>query len=274
MANPSKPVSAFCKAFAALILLGACTFSVQAQDSWQKRITIYGWLPDLEGTTQFPTGGSGPDLEVDASKLVSDLNFTLMGSIDVNKGKWGMFSDVLYMDLGDTNTDSREFNLGQASIPADVTLDSEFDLKSWVWTIAGTYDLLDHPTNRSSLLLGARMVDIDQSLKFTFNGDIGPLPIAERTANPVVTATNWDAIVGIKGYSAMGEQHKWFVPYYLDVGAGDSDLTWQAMLGVGYSFSWGQTILSWRYLDYDIGEDVPIQSMTFSGPMLGVSFSW
>jgi hypothetical protein len=45
------------------------------------------------------------------------------------------------------------------------------------------------------------------------------------------------------------------------------------MLGVGYSFSWGETILSWRYLDYEM-DDIPIQSMSFSGPMLGASFSW
>jgi len=36
---------------------------------------------------------------------------------------------------------------------------------------------------------------------------------------------------------AFGESRKWFVPYYLDVGTGESDLTWQAMGGIGYSLA-------------------------------------
>jgi hypothetical protein len=40
----------------------------------------------------------------------------------------------------------------------------------------------------------------------------------------------------------------WFVPYYLDVGAGDSYLTWQALAGIGYKFKWGETAAFWRYL--------------------------
>ena len=44
----------------------------------------------------------------------------------------------------------------------------------------------------------------------------------------------WDGIVGAKGAFALGDKHKWVVPYYVDIGTGDSDVTWQAELGVGY----------------------------------------
>ncbi len=37
----------------------------------------------------------------------------------------------------------------------------------------------------------------------------------------------------------FGAGHAWSVPYYLDVGTGDSDLTWQGLLGLAYSFGWG-----------------------------------
>jgi hypothetical protein len=34
------------------------------------------------------------------------------------------------------------------------------------------------------------------------------------------------------------------MPHYLDVGTGSSNWTWQAPLGVGYAFDWGEVNLS------------------------------
>jgi hypothetical protein len=62
------------------------------------------------------------------------------------------------------------------------------------------------------------------------------------------------------------------VPYYLDIGAGDSDFTWQAIAGVGYSFGWGDVLGVWRYLDYDTPNNDPIQNADFNGPAIGVTF--
>ena len=61
-----------------------------------------------------------------------------------------------------------------------------------------------------------------------------------------------DAIVGLRGRRNIGGE-QWFVTYYADVGAGDSDLTWQANVGAGYAFGWGDVVLAYRYLDYDEG---------------------
>jgi hypothetical protein len=41
----------------------------------------------------------------------------------------------------------------------------------------------------------------------------------------MASVNNWDAIVGLKGRATFGEEHRWFVPYYLDVGTGESSLT-------------------------------------------------
>jgi hypothetical protein len=72
----------------------------------------------------------------------------------------------------------------------------------------------------------------------------------------------------------FGGDGKWSVPYYFDVGAGDSDLTWQAELGLAYSFGWGDAGVMWRYLDYDLESDGPIVDLNFSGPAVGVAFRW
>ena len=59
----------------------------------------------------------------------------------------------------------------------------------------------------------------------------------------------WDGIVGVRGQVRFAGGH-WFVPYYADVGAGTSNWTWQALLGLGYRFDWGAVTLAWRALGY------------------------
>jgi hypothetical protein len=72
----------------------------------------------------------------------------------------------------------------------------------------------------------------------------------------------------------FGKGERWFVPYYLDVGTGESSLTWQAMAGVGYAFGGGSVICAWRHIDYDMESGNTIESVTFDGPGVAVAFRW
>lgn len=252
--------------------------SAQAQDDWAWRGTIYGWLPSIEGSTVFPTGGEGgggdSGITVDADQILSSLDFTFMGVLKGRKGSWGMYTDVLYLDVGGSEKGSRDFTVGPGDLPAGIDAKINMDLKSWVWSIAGTYNLVANSKHESDVLLGARMVDMSQTLGYHINGDIGGLPLPERSGSTKVTATNWDAIIGITGHVMVGDSSNWFVPYYFDVGTGDSDLTLQAMAGVGYKFGWGAMELTYRYLDYDPGSDSPIEDLNFAGPLFGATFQW
>ncbi len=78
----------------------------------------------------------------------------------------------------------------------------------------------------------------------------------------------------MKGRLAFGSNREWFIPYYADIGTGDSDLTWQAVAGLGYAFHWGDIIAGWRYLDYQFKSSSKIDNMSLSGPMVGVAFHW
>lgn len=69
-----------------------------------------------------------------------------------------------------------------------------------------------------------------------------------------------------KGHFALGDEHEWFTLYYLDVGTGDSDTTWQALPGFGYAFGRGDLIVAWRYLQYNLKSDQPITDLNFSVP--------
>jgi len=84
----------------------------------------------------------------------------------------------------------------------------------------------------------------------------------------------WDGIIGVKGRASFGANREWFVPYYLDVGTGQSDFTWQGIIGIGYQFHWGAVTAAWRYLDYEFKSGKPLESLNLSGPAIGVTFRW
>ena len=128
------------------------------------------------------------------------------------------------------------------------------------------------PTATTDLIFGARLLDMTNTLKWTFSADVPPLP--GRSGSGEAALSNWDAVLGVKGRVNVGEGRKWFVPYYADVGTGESKLTWQLQAGLGYQFDWGAVLATWRYLDYEFKDSSKVQSLTMNGPTIGVSFKF
>ncbi len=82
----------FCFAVAARV--PAVSRAEAPADKWEWRVTLCGWFPAFVGATEFPTGGTGPSFQVDASSIIENLNFTAMGTLEARKGRWGGWADV------------------------------------------------------------------------------------------------------------------------------------------------------------------------------------
>jgi hypothetical protein len=262
---------------AALVVAGAgATASAQAQtapaDDLRFRASIYGWFPGLSGSTQFPSGASGPSIDVDAKDLIDSLKMAFMGTFEVQSGKWGGLVDWIYTDIGSDKAGTRDFAIHGQTLPVGLNANLSLDIKTNILTLAGTYSFVEKPEYSMGLVFGARMLDMDQTLDWSFVGT-GPAGVA-RAGRSEVSATNWDAIIGVRGRARFGDDRRWFVPYYGDIGSGNSKFTWQAMAGLGYSFKWGDIIAVWRYLDYEFKSGDPVQSLTFNGVAAGVSFNF
>jgi len=256
-------------------LLPAAAFGQTAQpEKWQYWASIYAYLPSISGQTTFPSGSGGSGINVDADTIIDNLKFTFMGSFDMHNGRWGAFTDVIYLNVGGDKAGSRDFTIGNIGLPGSTSANLNLDLKGWLWTVAGEYRVVSDPSFKMDLLAGARYFDVKQKLDWNISGDIGPLPAGGRSGSSEVSVSVWDAIVGLKGRYSFGSDRQWLVPFYVDVGTGQSDLTWQAAGGLGYSFSWGEINAMWRYLDYKFGSDKRIQDMNFNGPMIGLAFRW
>jgi hypothetical protein len=264
-------------ALLSLALAGLAPVAAQADtpdDAWQYSASIYLWVPSIGGETSFPSGTGGSSIDVTGEDILDALKMAFMGTISAKKDKWGLWSDLVYADFGASKNGSRDFTIGNVGIPASVNANLDYDLKTWIWTVAGTYELAKTPKYTSDFLFGARYLDVTQTLDWSISGDISGLPAVSSSGSAEASGSNWDGIIGVKGVAYLGEEHKWFIPYYLDVGTGQSDLTWQANAGIGYRFNWGALVASWRYLDYNFSSSDAIQSLNLNGPLLGATFMW
>lgn len=243
-----------------------------AVDAWKWEATVYGWFPAIGGSTSFPPNGNRPGIDVSTQQVIDSLKMAFMGSLEARNGKYGLWTDLVYADFGGSKYNTHDFTLGQRPVSFDANL--VLDVKSWIWTLAGTYNLITTPDYTSDFLAGARLMDMQQTLNWTFNGSSGEESSAGRSGVGSVKISNWDAVVGVKGRAYFGGERKWFLPYYVDIGAGESKLTWQAQAGLGYQFGWGSVVATYRYLDYQFKSGSRIESVHLNGPTLGVAFQW
>jgi hypothetical protein len=241
---------------------------------WQYAATIYAYLPSLGGSMSVPVNTGGSSINVNTDTLIDSLKMAFMGSLDAHNGRWGMFTDVLYMDLGGDKSNTRDFSIGTIGLPATTTADLKLDLKGTIWTIAGEYRVASDPAWKVDLLAGARYFGLKPTLNWSIYGDLGTIPAPGRSGSKEIDETVWDGIVGVKGAYAFGAERRWSVPFYFDIGTGQSDLTWQAAAGIAYSYHWGDLIAMWRYVDYNFKSGKALQDMNFNGPMFGATFRW
>lgn len=266
------PAPRIAAAWLATALCAAAPLSAKAQssaDAWQFEVSIYGWFPGISGTTSFPPSGNGPRVDVSMGDVLDALKFAFFGTFEARKGQWGLWTDLAYADLGASHGTTLTVRPPNQP-PVNVRANADLDIKTWIWTVAGLYGLKNDSDGTMDLLFGARLLDMTNTLDWSL---AGPGPIAP-SGTKEVSDSYWDGIVGLKGRALLGAERKWFVPYYVDVGTGQSRLTWQINAGLGYQFDWGSVLATWRYMDYDFKSSSNVQSLSFNGPTVGVVFKF
>ena len=242
----------FCNWGLGALLLATLMTPVGAADSksadeWQFEADIYLWGASIDAK---PVGGD--NIHISFSDIIDDLDMAFMGGFGARKGKWSLYSDFIYLDIDDEQTGSAR--LIRRSIPTKFKV----ELEAWIITLGAGYEVLKTDRFNMDLLAGARYFWLDIPVKF----DLGPIKKKVSASDH-----HWDGIVGTRGKVALSD--KWYMSYYGDVGTGDSDLTWQGRLGLGYRFDSVDAIFGYRYLDYDVG-GTDIDDITIKGPYAGV----
>ena len=257
-------------AAAVSLLLGVNAVQA-ADDDWQFRASLYGYIPDIGGETNFAAGGS--EIDISAGDLIDNAKLAGMASFEAQRGRWGAFIDVIYMDIGDSAFNSPSLGSGAIALPPGIPADASLDITAWVVTAAANYRALETSQSTFDVFTGARLLDAQGELGWSFNVDLSPFGGPPQRGAAAASDDKVDAIVGVKGRYEFGDGH-WFIPYYADAGTGDSDLTWQAALGIGYAMRHGEVFGAYRHLDYDLGDAGGIANLEFDGPAVGFAYRW
>lgn len=252
-----------------------------SSDPWRFGITPYFWFINLEGNLSYnPIPGGSPHVDISNSDLLDSFDFGVMIAGEARKGRWAIFTDVIYLDLSSLESRVKEvdFNLGGPINPASTALDAgtSSSLATWIWTLAGSYEVVEESAVTLEVLGGFRYfwadVSTDWQLTATMTGP-GPGQVFQRTGSISETKDAWDAIVGVRGRVRLWDS-SWTIPYYLDIGTGNSDFTWQGMVGLSYGFNWGEIFINYRYLDYDMDEGGLFEDLSLEGPGVGLTFQF
>jgi hypothetical protein len=225
----------------ALFFLTVSAPGVAISQEVQSSAALYFWGADIGGNTV-----RNNEIEVDFNDILDNLELAFMGTFKVRKGKWFMLTDVIYLDV------ANEKNLAIGS-------ELSVEMNSWIVTPAVGFNVADSEGFKFDILGGARYFYLKTDLR-----------LGARAQDE--SGSMWDGIIGIKGRIYLGESL--YIPYYGDIGAGDSDGSWQAYGGLGFSLANIDLELGYRHLEYSFDDRLIVEEINFSGPLAGIRFTF
>jgi hypothetical protein len=252
------------------------TAAAQEVDKWDGQwhfgTTIYGWLPFMYTTVQLPPilGGGNPTIETQPSQYLKYLQIAALMQATAQKGDWGIWTDFVYMNLSASPQKIREVGLpGDRTLPLTLQLDGA--MRMAIWTLAPSYTVIHNDIGNLDVMVGLRYSSARISLAYELTA---PPTKLMRGGGFWPTTDSTDGIIGIKGMVRLSPDGKWFMPYEADVGDGNKNWQWNAFLGGGYHFHWGDVTLAVRNLTYQRTGDVSIEKVRMTGPLIGATFRW
>jgi hypothetical protein len=117
----------------------------------------------------------------------------------------------------------------------------------------------------------ASLSDLLARLQSAFGGDLGFSGDRVRQDERGVLLTNPNAFVRAKVRLTLGKE--WLGFLYADMGATDSALRWQGLVGIRGGH--GVDLLGgWRHVTYHFSPGTGFDSLDFNGPFLGATLAW
>jgi len=271
-------------------------------ETWAYALTPYVWLPTINANIEYPlpggggsggggTGGAGGggssglldgviDTEIGPNDYLTKLNFALMLTGEARRGRWSILADFIGMRASGEGTNFGGIAIGGAGgllpgdpIGANIDTGTTTTLKVTLWNVVGGYNLVSNDRYRLDAIAGVRFGKLDATLDWRLSA-AATLPdgtqVLDRSGTLDASRSPFDGVIGVRGRYRLDE--RWAFPYYLDVGAGSSRLTWQAFAGASYAFGWGELLVAYRHLNLQDESNQVFRKLTLSGPSIGATF--
>lgn len=234
----------------------------KVSDAWRFEVTPYLWAPGIKGTLGLDSG-LAKSADFTTSNVLGSLKSGGMVSAEAHKGNWGVMGDLVSATLQKSSSSPVVTPYGPANIADRVTL------QQTVLTGVATYTIANNKDAYVDALLGVRAIYATATVNLSIVGTSDKASISKTTSTV-------DPIVGAKGRYRIADS-TWYVPFYGDIGSGGgtTNLTWQAMAGVGKTFgSLIDASLTYRALYYDMKDGGVLQKTTMLGPQVAVTFKF
>ena len=241
-------------AVTAFVLSGHAAVA-QDHSDWRVSGKVYLWASDTNvSTTQ------GQEVEAEFEDVIDDLELAFMGSLAARKDRWSWFGDVLFVAIDARDT----IPVTGPGIPVPLDADVKYEQDVLVLTLGGGYTVSESESYRFDVAAGARHLDLETNI----GADLGIGPAIDVFDS----SSALDGFVAVKGYADLSD--RWYVSYYGDIGTGDSDLTWQALVDFNYEFSKVDVGVGYRILEWQSDGKGLIDDLRFSGPYAGMAFNF
>ena len=239
----------------------------KVSDAWSFELTPYLWGTGINSSLNYK-GQYISTANLSMNNIISNLKSGGMLAGEAHYGKWGAMADVISATLQRTSNTSVT-----PQAPYTYQIATKATLQQTILTGAATYNFVNNQDLNVDGLLGVRWIGVTATLNVAVDG-VSPLLNGDSK-----TMSTVDPIVGFKGRYRLGNS-SWYVPFYADIGSGGgtTNVTWQAMLGIGKAIDKGIDVaFIYRSLYYDMDSSKTngqglLQKTTFQGPQLSATF--
>lgn len=239
--------------------------------TWTSYITPYAWVPNVNGQLNFQhpapitsAGTSNINVHIGPSSYLSHLNFVAMLAFYAKRGDLSLAADYMYLNMSSANATITSVNGPNGNAETPVNVNTNTHLRGTIATAEAGLSLTSNEISPVEFVGGVRYLGSKASADWTF---AAPLDILDQSGSASRSLYTWDPVVGFRG--KIGFSPEWYLPYYLDFGAGASNTTHQEFVGIGYSQHWGDIVLINRWLQYNF-TNPNINNIQLVGPALGV----
>ncbi len=232
---------------------------------WEFTLTPVVWLAKTK--TDVSVGDRSRSAFMTVGDALGNFQGGGSGRLEATNGKWGGFTDLFFISLGDTT------NLGpRGNIPVSI------DADNFIWQVAGTYRVVNKEDFDLDILAGARGYSIDLDVNIDpFVGPAGAVRFPGRFASRSLSFV--DPIIGAKANWKLSE--KWDMDLYGDIGGFGvgSDFTYRT--GVNFGYAANKTVslrAGYILMDFDYSQGSGLDRATYDttmyGPVLGAGFKF
>ncbi|WP_415407395.1 hypothetical protein ACLHDG_02385 [Sulfurovum sp. CS9] len=232
---------------------------VESIEGWNFHFApLFLWAMDTDGANTI--GPVSVPLDVPFSDALENLDIAFTFHFEANKGDWTLFTEYQYVKLEPS-----------ADLPLGGSMGVDF--KNYMFELGGAYTFSRSERSQWQGIGGLRYTK--QKVKVTVTPALPTLPVL----TPLNVSEDWtDFFVGLRNIYKITD--KWSLLSRADIGAGGSDLVWNASMIADYRFNeWGSAFIGYKVMDYDYdngerGLNTYAYDATLQGPVLGLNIHW